>query len=80
MLQRGDVESRTVSALLLAMDDREITLAEFADVVEPLTPEALQVIATALRSCVPIDSHSQQQFWRAHSICSRRAAATRILS
>ena len=80
MLQREDVESRTASALLVAMDEHEITIDEFADAIELLTPEALQVIATALRSCVFVGGMGEKQLSAARMICSRLAAATRVLS
>jgi len=80
MLQRGNAESRTACALLVAMDEHEITIDEFADAIELLTPEALQVIATALRSCAIFDLPSAEQIWRAQTICSRLAAANRVLS
>ena len=80
MLQSGDAESRTACALLVAMDEREITIDEFADAIELLTPEALQVIATALRSCAVDDARDAEHIWRAQRICSRLASATRILS
>ena len=80
MLQRGDAESRTACALLVAIDEREITIDEFADAIELLTPEALQVIATALRCCTVDDPRDAKNIGRAYSICSRLAAATRVLS
>ena len=80
MLQRGDAESRTACALLVAIDEREITIDEFADAIELLTPEALQVIATALRFCTVDNPRDAEQIWRAYTICSRLAAATRVLS
>ena len=78
MLQWGDVESRTVCALLVAMAPHEITLNEFAEAVGPLTSEALQVIATALRSCA-LD-HAGEHLWRARKLCSGMDAATRNLT
>lgn len=80
MLQRGEADSRTASAILVAMDEREITIDEFADAIELLTPEALQVIATALRNCTVIDPRGAGQIARARKICSRLAAATRVMS
>lgn len=80
MLQREDVESRTACALLVAMDEHEITIDEFSDAIELLTPEALQVIATALRSCAFVDRMEEKQLRKARRICSRLAAATRVLS
>ena len=79
MLQRGDSESRTACAILVAMDEREITMDEFTDAIELLTPEALQVIATALRGCTVLDQRSAKQIERARIICSRLAAANRVL-
>ena len=80
MLQQKDAESRTACALLVAMDEHEITMHEFADAIDLLTPEALQVMATALRSCTPINPRGEMQIMRARHICSRLAAATRVLS
>lgn len=80
MLQRSDADSRTACALLVAIDEHEITFSEFIDGIELLTPEALQVIATALRSCVPVDPGMGQQLKRARNICTRLASATRVLS
>jgi hypothetical protein len=78
MLQWGNVESRTVCALLVAIDQHEITLNEFRDAVGPLTSEALQVIATALRNRAALDPGGDQ-LWRARKLCSELAAATRNL-
>lgn len=81
MLQRTDADSRTACSLLVAMDEHEITIDEFVDAIELLTPEALQVIATALRSCAAEQSfRGQQQLWRARAVCSQLASATRVLS
>ena len=77
MLQWGDVESRTVCALLVAIDQHEITLKEFTEAVGPLTSEALQVIATALRSCAL--ENGGEPLWRARKLCTELAAATRNL-
>lgn len=79
MLQRGDAESRTACAILVAMDEHEITIGEFADAIELLTPEALQVIATALRGCAVLEPGRAQQIERARTICSRLAEANRVL-
>jgi hypothetical protein len=63
------------------MDEHEITIDEFVDAIELLTPEALQVIATALRSCAEAQSfRGRQQLWRARAVCSQLASATRVLS
>jgi hypothetical protein len=80
MLQRGEAESRTACAVLVAIDEHEITIGEFADAVDLLTPEALQVIATALRSCAEMEPRHAEQIWRAQKICSQLASATRVLS
>jgi len=80
MLQRSDADSRTACALLVAIDEHEITFSEFSDAIELLTPEALQVIATALRSCVSVDPGVDRQLKQARTICSRLASATRVLS
>ncbi len=80
MLQWGKAENRTVCALLLAIDEQEITLNEFAEAVGPLTSEALQVIATALRSCTVFEPRRQRQVQRAREICSQLAASSRVLS
>ena len=79
MLQRGDSESRTACALLVAMDEHEITIDEFAEAIDLLTPEALQVIATALRSCAVLDPRRAIRIQRARTICARLAAANRGL-
>jgi hypothetical protein len=60
------------------MDQHEITLNEFAEAVGPLTSEALQVIATALRSCAL--EQAGDHLWRARKLCSGLAAATRNLN
>jgi hypothetical protein len=78
MLHWGNVENRTVCAILVAIDQHEITLNEFRDAVGPLTSEALQVIATALRNCAALDSDGDQ-LWRARKLCSELAATTRNL-
>jgi hypothetical protein len=78
MLQWSNLESRTVCALLVAIDQHEITLNEFAEAVGPLTSEALQVIATALRNSAALDPYGEH-VWRARKLCSELAAATRNL-
>jgi hypothetical protein len=78
MLQWSNVESRTVCALLVAIDQHEITLNEFRDAVGPLTSEALQVIATMLRNCATLDADGDQ-LWHARKLCSELATATRNL-
>lgn len=65
---------------MVAMDEHEITIDEFVEAIELLTPEALQVIATALRSCAAVHPFRGQQLWRARDVCSQLASATRALS
>ena len=78
MLQWGNVQNRTVCALLVAIDQHEITLNEFRDAVGPLTSEALQVIATALRNYAALDP-AGDHLWRARRLCTELAATTRNL-
>ena len=79
LLERGQAESRTACAILVAMDEHEITIDEFADAIELLTPEALQVIATALRGCTVLDPRAAAHLQRARTMCARLAAANRML-
>jgi len=80
MLQRNDADSRTACAVLVAMDEREITLDEFTQAVIPLTSEALQVLATVLHGCAVVNPAGLSHLWHARNICSRLADATRILN
>ena len=64
--------------LVDALDDKEITLQEFAEAVQPLTSEALQVIATVLAA--DPDRESGPRVWAARRLCAELAAATRCLS
>jgi hypothetical protein len=77
MLGLENVESSRACVLIAALDAREITISEFADAIQPLTSEALQVIATmlSLRQIATGDCN-----WRANSartICSRWASSMR---
>jgi hypothetical protein len=80
VLTKGETEVRLACALVSALDDREITLSEFEEGLEHLTPEAVQVIATALRACGGADDTCFERLRAAYFLCSRIASSARVLS
>lgn len=80
MLGLENAESRKASVLITALNEEEITFAEFRDGIGFLKSEALQVAACIISSQVAVDSTRMRRLWSAHQLCRRMAAATRSLS
>ncbi len=64
----------------MALEQEEITLNEFSDAVGSLTPEAMQVTSTLLRSWMDTEHEEQHRLVPALQLCRRLANKTRILS
>lgn len=76
----AEQESTRVFALVTAMEALEITLQEFSDAVEVLTPEAMQVTATLLLGAAEHFPELRPTLIPARRICHRRAMLSRCLS
>ena len=80
MLERARYDASQVRALVVALEQREITWSEFSDGVESLTPEAMQVTALLLREFGDMDYSRQQRLCAARLLCFRLASQSRVLS
>lgn len=80
MLGLENVESRRASVLISALNEEEITVAEFRDAIHFLKSEALQVAACILSTQTAVESTRMKRLWSAHQLCRTMAAATRQLS
>jgi hypothetical protein len=80
LLSLGNSESRRAYALISALDSQEITLDEFVDAIKPLAPETIQVTATVLQNHADLNGICRQRLSTARLMCSRLAAASRVLS
>jgi len=80
MLGLENVETRRASILISALNDEEITVAEFRDAICFLKSEALQVVACIISSQTAVESAPMKRLWSAHQLCRSMAAATRQLS
>jgi hypothetical protein len=80
MLGLENAESRKASVLIAALNEEEITIAEFRDGIGFLRSEALQVAACIISSQVAVDSAKLKRLWSAHQLCRGLAAAARQLS
>lgn len=80
MLGLENVESRRASALIEALDEEEITMQEFEEAIQFLKSEALQVASCILSVQTAMNPAHAKRLWSAHSLCSRKAAACRVLS
>lgn len=78
MLGRAQLEATRVGAIVVALEQEEITLDEFSEVVGSLTSESIQVIGSLLRSWS--DSEEQGRLGCARLVCSRLASKARVLS
>jgi hypothetical protein len=76
MLRLGMAKGCRAYVLIAAITDREITIRELRDAVEPLTPEEAQVIATVL-ACSKVVSGDSRQV-QARECCLRLAEALRV--
>lgn len=76
----GYAEGSTACAVLVALGEHEITLSEFIDAIEPLTSEALMVMASALRSVTGQSDETEERLSVARTLCSQFASAARVLS
>jgi hypothetical protein len=80
MLGLDNAESSRACALIAALDAREITLDEFADAIQPLTSEALQVTATVLSLHEIANGDYNRRRTSANVLCRRLASVVRNLS
>jgi hypothetical protein len=80
MLGLENVESRRASSLIAALNEEEITIAEFRDAAGFLRSEALQVASCIISSQTAVDSTRCPRLWSAQRLCRELAAATRQLS
>jgi hypothetical protein len=80
MLGLENVESRRASGLIAALNDEEITIAEFRDAAGFLKSEYLQVAACIISSHTALDPSRCQRLWSAHRLCRELASVSRPLS
>lgn len=67
--------------MVIALDEREITIQEFADALGSLSSEALQVMATVLgQSSDEFEPEQHRRLMQARRVCRRLAAVSRCLS
>ena len=78
MLVLANAESRRACAAVIAFEDREITINEFADVVGSLSSESLQVMATVLgQSADEFEAEQHLRLMQARRVCRRLAMVGR---
>lgn len=77
MLRSGKAGGCRAYAILAALHEREITLREFAEAVEPLAAEEVQVIATLLFDFDETAGDAVRA--AARSCCLRWASEHRVL-
>jgi hypothetical protein len=80
MLERVAGEATRMRALVIALEQEEITLSEFSDVARSLSPETVQVIALLLRDWDDLSSEERERLGAARILCSRIASSRRALS
>jgi hypothetical protein len=80
MLGRTQAEATRVCAIVVALEQQEITLNEFSDVVGTLTSESIQVIGLLLRNWADLSIEDQERLWSARRVCHRLANQLRVLS
>lgn len=80
MLERAEHEATRVQALVIALEQKEITLDEFSDVVKSLTPEAIQVTSFLLRNWNDATAWDEDKFCAARIVCGVFASKNRNLS
>lgn len=80
MLGRALNEASRLRDIVVAVEQQEITLREFSDAIQSLTPEALQVTALLLKGWTDLDEEDQSRVWQARRECQRLASQTRNLS
>ena len=80
MLELSNAGSRRARVLIEALQEREITIREFASAAEAIAPEVLQVAAAAMT--VGWDDYPEQmrRLWRARCICRQLAGTRRCLN
>jgi len=80
MLGLENRENRRTSTLLQALDEHEITVGEFRDGIRSVSSEALQLTAFILSELAEANPERADRLWQARLLCSRMAAASRVLS
>jgi hypothetical protein len=74
-----NAQTRRAHALLSALDAREITVDEFADAVQALPSEVLQISGTVL-ALMGVNEPWQRDLMRARILCAKLASVTRSLN
>ncbi len=80
LLGHAQGEATRVRDLVVALEQEEITLNEFHDAVEVLTPEAVQVTSLLLRGWMDVENEEHYRFLCARLICRSMATRTRSIS
>jgi hypothetical protein len=80
MLGLENRENRRASTLVQALDEHEITVGEFRDGIRSVSSEALQLTAFILSELAEANPEQSDRLWQARHLCSRMAAASRVLS
>lgn len=80
MLGRAQLEATRVGAIVVALEQEEITLDEFAEVIRSLTAESIQVIGCLLRNWADWTCNDQERLECARTVCSQFASKARVLS
>jgi hypothetical protein len=80
MLGRAEEEATRVRAIVVALEQEEITLNEFSEVVGCLTSESIEVIRLLLRNWADLCCEERDRLWAARLLCRRLATQTRVLS
>lgn len=80
MLELSNAGSRRARVLIEAVNEREITIREFASAAEGIPSEVLQVAAAVM--ALDWDDYPEQivRLWRARLICRRIAESNRCLN
>ncbi len=79
MLGRAQLEATRVGAIVVALEQEEITLDEFAEVIRSLTAESVQVIGCLLRNWADWSNDDGRREC-ARDVCSQLASRSRVLS
>lgn len=80
MLQLSNAGSRRARVLIEALNEREITVREFASAAEAIPPEVLQVAATAMAAGWDDYPELMHRLWQARFICRKIAQSHRCLN
>jgi hypothetical protein len=79
MIGRAQEEATRVQDIVVALEQQEITIGEFSDVIASLTSESIQVIGALLRNWSDPESNAERVSV-ARTLCREFASAVRVLS